>query len=438
MGGKVDKKKLVAFDFAGTGIKAIAAEVMENNAIKIISEEARKVDGIKYGIIGQPSGTAFNVVALLKELQNSSGMHEPIKKFSVAFGGKSMKIVEASVQKKLNKSKPITEEMINAMADECEKSFQAEEMEVYDTIPVMYEVDGVTMEKPEGQKGSVIVGTYHLVVGSALMKTQLYKCMERIYNCRIEHMPLAAEAFSIAISEDDERKAGCALINMGDSSTTLAIYKDEILQYLLVVPLGGRNITKDIEEIGITEEYAEKLKCKKGTSMQQFVDVPVNIRIPAKNHADEPVTVTNLFISMIIESRLDEIFNPIFQVLKEREKDLPAGIIITGGAAKLDKMKEYLEAKTGITTRYGDHSGWLTEDTPEKYFNMEYAQLVGTILLTNEYREENQKLIELEDTKPIKKQKNKSSFGDKLGQRIFNFFGEDTDLVENNQTNTQA
>ena len=438
MGGKVDRKKLVAFDFAGTGIKAIAAEVMDNNAIKIISEEARKVEGIKYGIIGQPSGTAFNVVALLKELHNSSGMQEQIKKFSVAFGGKSMKIVEASVQKKLNKTKPITEEMINAMADECEKSYQVEEMEVYDTIPVMYEVDGVTMEKPEGQKGSIIVGTYHLVVGSALMKTQLYKCMERIYNCRIEHMPLAAEAFSIAISEDEERKAGCALINMGDSSTTLAIYKDEILQYLLVVPLGGRNITKDIEEIGITEEYAEKLKCKKGTSMQQFVDVPVNIRIPAKNPQDEPVTVTNLFISMIIESRLDEIFNPIFQALMEREKELPSGIIITGGAAKLDKMKEYLEAKTGITTRYGDHSGWLTEDTPEKYFNMEYAQLVGTIILTNEYREENQKLIEIEETKPAKKPKNKSSFGDKLGQRIFNFFGEDTDLVENNQTNTQA
>lgn len=433
----MDRKKLVAFDFAGTGIKVIAAEVMENNAIKIISEEARKVDGIKYGIIYQPSGTAFNVVALLKELHNSSGMQEPIKKFSVAFGGKSMKIVEASVQKNLNKTKPITEEQINAMADECEKSYQVEEMEVYDTIPVMYEVDGVTMEKPEGQKGNVIVGTYHLVVGSALMKTQLYKCMERIYNCRIEHMPLAAEAFSIAISEDEERKAGCAMINMGDSSTTLAIYKDEILQYLLVVPLGGRNITKDIEEIGITEEYAEKLKCKKGTSMQQFVDVPVNIRIPAKNPQDEPVTVTNLFISMIIESRLDEIFNTIFQALKEREKELPSGIIITGGAAKLDKMKEYLEAKTGITTRYGDHSGWLTEDTPEKYFNMEYAQLVGTIILTNEYREENQKLIEIEESKPIKKPKN-GSFGEKLGQRIFNFFGEDTDLVENNQTNTQA
>jgi hypothetical protein len=69
---------------------------------------------------------------------------------------------------------------------------------------------------------------------------------------------------------------------------------------------------------------------------------------------------------------------------------------------------------------------------------MEYAQLVGTIILTNDYREENQKQIEIEESKPIKKTKNKNSFGDKLGQKIFNFFGEDTDLVENNQTNTQV
>jgi len=433
MGEKVDRNRLVAFDFAGTGIKAIAAEVMENNAIRIISEEKRKVDEIKYGIIGQPSGTAFNVVALLKELHNSSGMQEPIKKFSVSFGGKSMKIVEAKVQKKLNRSKPITEEMINAMAEECEKSYQIEGMEVYDTIPVMYEVDGIEMEKPEGQKGNSIAGYYHLVVGSALMKTQLHKCMERIYNCRIEYMPMAAEAFSVAVSEEDERKAGCALINMGDTSTTLAIYRDEILQYLLVVPLGGKNITKDIEEIGITEDYAEKLKCRKGTSMQQFVDVPVNIRIPAKNPGDEAVTVTNLFISMIIESRLDEIFYPIFQALQERKKELPYGIIITGGAAKLDKMKEYIEAKTGIDTRYGDHSGWLTEDTPSKYYDPEYAQLIGTILLTHDYRLENQKQIAVEEVKAEKKKKSRRSLSEALGQKIFKFFEDDTELTDNKQ-----
>ena len=51
MKGKEDINRLVAFDFAGTGVRAIAAEVREDNAIKIVSEEIRKVDEIKNGII---------------------------------------------------------------------------------------------------------------------------------------------------------------------------------------------------------------------------------------------------------------------------------------------------------------------------------------------------------------------------------------------------
>ena len=434
MAGKGDTNILVAYDFAGTGVKAIAAEVSEDYTISILSEESKKVDGIKNGIIGQPSGTAFNVVALLKELQNSAELKFPIKKFSAAFGGKGMRIIQNSVQRKLNKSKEITADLIDSMAEECEKSYQAEDMVVYDTIPVVYQLDGVEVDKPEGQKGSNIIGYYHLVVGSSQMKSNFQKCMERIYNCRIEHMPLAAEAFAIAVTEEVERKEGCAVINMGDSSTTLAIYKNEILQYLLVVPLGGRNITKDIEEIGITEAYAERLKCKKGVAMEQFIDTPVNIRIPARNPGDEPITVTNLFVAMIIESRLDEIFQPIFKILNDNAIQIPHGVIISGGAANLQKMKEYLEVQTGMKIRYGDHSGWLTPETNPKYFDFAYAQLIGTVILTHEYRQDNQKQIALEEIKTSEK-RNRKSMGDKITQYFITFFEEDTALGENSNNN---
>jgi len=434
MRGKEEINRLVAFDFAGTGVRAIAAEVNEDNAIRILSEENRKVEGIKNGIIGQPSGTAFNVVALLKELQNSAGMREPIKRFSTSFGGRSMKIVRASVRRKISKHKEITSDLIDSMALECEKSYEVEDMMVYDTIPVMYEIDGVEMEKPEGQRGTYIIANYHLVVGSSKMKLQLQKCMERIYNCRIEHMPLAAEAFAIAVTEEEDRQKGCAVINMGDSSTTIAIYRHEILQYLMVVPLGGRNITKDIEEIGITEAYAEKLKCKKGISMESLVDAPVNIRIPSRNPAEPPVVVTSSFLAMIIESRLDEIFQPIIRVLGEYASEIPNGVIISGGAAKLQKMEVYVEQKTGLQTRYGDHSGWLTDDTPDKFCDLSYAQVVGTIILAHEFRQENQDLIEKVEKEDKQRKK---SIKQKITQGIFKFFEDDTDLEESKTEQTE-
>jgi cell division protein FtsA len=431
MKGKDDINRLVAFDFAATGVRAIAARILEDGSIRVLSSEHRMADEIKHGIIGQPSGTAFNVTSLLKQLQNSAGFHEPITQIATAVGGKSMKIVHASVSRKLNKSKEITDDIIDDMALECEKSYQSNNMLVYDTIPVNYELDGKETENPEGHRAYNIVGHYHLVVGSELMKLQLQKCMERIYNCSVDYISLTAEALSYAVAEVEDRENGCAIIHMGDTYTTLSIYRHELLQYLLVVPFGGGNITKDIEEIGISQAHAEKLKHLQGIASQSFVENEVHIRIPTKNPNEEPLVVAKSFLAMIIESRLDEIFNPIFQQLQVYQHALPNGIIISGGAAKLTNIKEYLEMKTGLPVRIGDHSGWLSDDTPEEYDDLAYAQIIGTLILAHEHRLKSQEAVESEPPKKIKNKR--KSFTEKITQGIFSFFEDDTELKDSNQ-----
>lgn len=426
-----DIDKIIAIDFASTGIRALAAEVLPDNSVRIKAQEKKKAEGIKNGIIEQPSGTAYNVQTLWKEINNSSGFHEKFNKISASFGGKNMKIVVKTIEKRINKLKPISEDLINNMAQECERSFNQEDMTVYDTIPVMYEVDHEEIEKPEGKRGNYILGTYYLVVGSSQMKIQLDKCMERVVSCDVEFMPLSADAFSIAVSEDNERLEGCAVINLGDTSTTLAVYKNEMLQHLLVVPLGGKHLTKDIEEIGISESNAERLKCAKGFAREEYVDVPINIKIPSVTPGAEPVVVTNLFVSMIIEARLDEILKPVFRFLKENKNNLPHGIILTGGGARLKSIREYFEEKSGISTRYGDHSGWLTTDTPPEYNKPEYSQLIGTILLTHEYRQENKKPVETRVSE-TKKKSGRRSIRESFTQGFIRFFEEDTEIQESN------
>lgn len=422
--------KIIAFDFAGSGIRALAAESLPDNSLRILSEEVKTAEGIKNGIIGQPSGTAFTVTTLWKVLNNSAGLKDQLTTFSTSLGGKSLRIVHATIEKRLNRMKAISEELIDSMALECEKSYSQPDMMVYDIIPVSYEIDDQLYEKPEGHKGNYILGTYHLVVGSSQIKEQLDKCMERIAICNIEYMPLSAEAFSTVVTEEEERTNGCAIINLGETSTTLAIYKNQILQHLLVVPLGGRNITKDIEEIGISEDHAERLKCLKGTSLEYLIDKPVNIKLPAKERGAEPIVVSNKFLALIIEARLDEMFDPIFEMCKKA--DLPHGIVLTGGGSNLNMIREYVEEKSGIATRNGDHSEWLSPDTPEKFRDPRYAQLIGVILLTHSNREENYKppLSETGGTK--KKSGKRKSIKEKITQGFIKFFEDDTDLPGGN------
>lgn len=422
---------IIAFDFGASNIRTVAAEVLSADKIKILSEETKKADGIRNGVIGQPSGTAFSVSTLMKEVNNSAGLRVPVRHFSFALSGKGMRIVEASIEKRLNKSKPVTDVLIDQLAEECEKSYQKQGKLVYDTIPVIYEVDEREYENPEGQKGSYIVGHYHLVVGSEEIKLQYDKLMERVAHCIIEFMPLAAEAFSIAVTTAEERRKGSAVINLGDSSTILAIYENEILTGLLVVPLGGRTITADIEELGITAEYAEKLKCRRGLAMEAGVDQVVNIQVPAREPGAPPIFVKNDFLAMIIEARLDEIMSPVFEMLESYAGRIPGGIILTGGGSELQLIREYVEDRTGIETRYGDHSHWLSNDTSPVFANSCYSQLIGTILLTHSNRLHHSP-VKNEKSGTKKKSERTGGIKTLFTQGFIKFFEDDTNLQGSN------
>lgn len=439
-------KKIFALDIASSGIKAIAVEAYEDNAIKIISEENRKADAIKNGVILQPSGTAFNVNSLLKELKNSSRFKENIRNYAIGIGGKNMKIIHETYYHKLDKKRRITEEDIDLMAYQCGLENQSESYEVYDVIPVKYEVDGYETENPEGRIGQHIKGKYHLIIGSGDLKSYLQKMLERVGSHQATPIQIAPEAFAIAVSEEEDRKEGCAIIDMGASSTTLMIYKNEILQYLLVVPLGAANITKDIQSLGISEAHAEKLKCRFGEALEEAVEQIQKIRIPKEKEGEKDLLLATTTLAMIIEARLDEIFFPIFYVLKEHQSMIPKGIIISGGGAKLGNIDRYIEAKSGFPCSFGDHSGWLTEDTDPKYQDPIYAQIIGIVLLSldNEIGFEGLKegqldLFEVEspqtqsgkETRKGKGKKKKGSgFTDKIAQGVFKFFDEDAPLKE--------
>ena len=89
----------------------------------------------------------------------------------------------------------------------------------------------------------------------------------------------------------------------------------------------------------------------------------------------------------------------------------------------MNNIIDYIDQKTGIYSRFGDHSDWLSEDTNEKFMHPKYAQLIGTILLTHDYRKEHP--IEETIQEPIKKPKlPKRNPIDKLAGAFFDFFGD--------------
>jgi cell division protein FtsA len=417
--------KLIAIDFGSSRISAMAAEVLENGAIRILSEESKPSDDVKWGIVEKPTGASFKVSELLKLLKNSSKMAD-ISQVSVSVGAKSMKQLTVSISRFVGKPNIVTESLLADMLDECEKKLIKPDIDIFDVFPISYILDGNRMDEPVGQNANQITAKYNVIYGHSIIKTELERCFDRT-GIILEYNPLTVESLSTVVLEDQDREVGCALINLGATTTTLAIYHDGILQNLLIIPLGANNITRDIQELGISEAHAERLKCLKGFALERLVENPMYVQIPSEEADGAPVRISTKFLSTIIESRLEEIMQPIFDIISNLSFSLEAGIVITGGGSKLNAIIDFINEKTGIYTRIGDHSEWLSDDTDERFFDPCYAQLVGTILLTNEYRKDHP--VDITISEPDKKPKlPKKKFGEKITERIFDFFNDDNKL----------
>lgn len=421
----ISNKQFIAIDLGSTRISAMAAEIQPDGALKILGEESKLADDIKHGIVEQRTGASSKVMELKKLLQNSSKIKE-ISMVSVGIGAKTMKLVTGTVSRFVGKPNIVTDLLLAEMLEECKRNFQHPNFTIFDIIPTSYHLDNKRMDEPVGKKGAQITGNYHLVVGSSIIKENLDGCFDRT-GLLLEHTPLAIDALSTVLLEEEEREDGCALINLGATTTTLAVYSEGALQKLLVVPLGARNITKDIQELGITEGNAERLKCLKGNALESLEVDPIYVQIPSIEAMNPPVRISTKFLATIIEARLEEIMQPIFDEITNLQFPLGAGIVLTGGGSKLTNILNFVEEKTDIQSRFGDHSEWLSDNTDERFFDPCYAQLIGAILLTNEYRKEHP--IEETEKEPSKipKLPNKR-LSDKISQRVFNFFNDDNKL----------
>ncbi len=423
----ISDKQFVAIDLGGSCIRALAAEMQTNGAIRILSEESIESDDVKCGIVEQTASP--KITTIQRYLQNSSKIPE-ITMVTVALGARTMKQIPVTVTKFVGRERKVTQELLDEMKMECKTSFQHTNISIYDVIPISYEIDSVRVFEPLGKQGTQIIGNYNLIVGSSQIKDKLDACFVRT-GLVLEHTPLAVEALSTVLLEDADREDGCGLINFGASTTTFAAYKEGVLQYLLVVPLGAKTITKDIQDLGISFANAEKLKCIMGNALESKVDDPVYVQIPAEIEGKPPVRISTQFIATIIEARMEELLQPIVDAISLLPFSLDAGIVISGGGAKLTNIIDLIQSKTDMPTRYGNHTEWLSDDTDEKYYDPSYAQLVGTIILTDEYRKNHP--IEETVADPEKKPKIKKGgkIREKVSQGFFNFFSDENQMNQN-------
>ena len=365
-----DSFPLVAIDLGSDSVRAMAARRIAPDLFQILGVEERPQKFgnvcVEQGIVSQSSNAGYVIAEVLKLLANRIGVDE----LPTAFLSVGLDEMEQECKEKIEMRNP--------------------DVTVLGLVPSFFTLDGEEQDDPPrpDQRAALLEAHYIAFYGRKAIDTQLQKAFSQAGRS-IEHAFVRPECLLSAFATCDGSHVlddGCAVLDMGAQTTSLAVYKAG--QYLLnkVVPKGGYHITRMLEQQGLSFATAEVLKKQYGCAAPAFVPKPVRLRVPAAPEIGGDIVISAEELAEAIELKLQEILSPLMDDLK-KVQDRIKTIYITGGGSMMTGMAEYIQTLIPVPVTYGAHNLLLHRDTEEKYLSPAYTSLVGTLLLGQDYRD---------------------------------------------------
>lgn len=249
--------------------------------------------------------------------------------------------------------------------------------EILEVVPHSYKLDGQdNIKDPIGMTGTRLEVNAHVVSALSPHIANLQRACE-VAKINPNSIVQAGIAAARAVLNESQLENGVALIDIGGSTTNVAIYEEGDLQYSAVIPLGGVNITNDLA-IGLKTdpEIAEQVKIQHASAVNRHENSGVSVKSKSEIFnfkVDE--------IDEIVEARLEEIFEAIQHELKRagRAGKLPGGVVLTGGTALLKGLDDYAREALGLAAKIGKTTGYggVADDIEKPQF----ATAVGLMLM---------------------------------------------------------
>ncbi len=227
--------------------------------------------------------------------------------------------------------------------------------QVLHAIPRSYKLDGDDgVRDPLGMQAYRMEVEAHIITGATTSIHNLVKCVQAT-GIGVDAMVLEPLASGEAVLTEVEREMGVVLADIGGGTTDIAIFIEGSIWHTVVLPMGGEQITHDIA-IGLRTPFttAEEIKIKYGNTSSKNVQIDETLDVTAFGEGG-PQQVSRLFLTQIIEARVEEIFELIRQEIKRSGYDglLPAGVVLCGGTADLAGIRDVAREQLNLPVRTG-------------------------------------------------------------------------------------
>ena len=322
-----EKDIIVAVELGSTAIRK--REPDGTMRILAIAQEESN-DCIRKGLVDNIDKTTQAISHVVKKINEELGIST--KRVFVGLSGQSLRTMENKVPYQFAEKTIIDNKLIDQLK-EINNGVVYPQAKIHDVIPQEYRIGNRYIQDPVGMQCEQIEARFVNVVARNGMSENVERCVK---NAGLEVADLFISPICLAdcLLNANEKRSGCALVDIGADTTTISVYYSNILRHLVVIPLGGNNVTTDISTKSIELGEAEQLKLKYGTAWHENEEEPNKNKIQLSY--DRTITEGELF--NITEARYEEIIVNIWAHIKQYNDKLLSGILLTGGASKAKNL----------------------------------------------------------------------------------------------------
>lgn len=381
----IDNNFIVAIELGSSKVTALAGRKEPDGAIHVLAYVQEPSESfIRKGRINNINKMIQCISNIKEKLEKK--LQKTISRVYVGIGGMGMHTVSNTVTRQFPEKTIITTEIIDNIAD-TNRAASTTEREILEAVQQEYKLGTQQQLDPVGIPTECIEGHFLNIVANASMREDVLNCF-RTAGVGIADLPITVLALANIMLTESEKRSGCVFVDMGAETTSVAVFKNNLLRHLAVIPLGGANINRDIASLQIEDKEAEALKLRYGTAF-----LPVGDDDTEEPHdpikLEDGRLVSHEELCRLIEARMEEIILNVNHQIELSGYDkslLIGGLVATGGASHIKDIEKAFETFTGFSKMRFVNKGKLTLRPNSSEFNRD-GSFNGVLAIIDEAQE---------------------------------------------------
>lgn len=369
-------------DIGTSKIVSVVARLGPEGELKPLGMGMAPSLGVQHGVIDDFSEVQVGIRECLDECLRYMGRN-PVGGMYAVVNGEHLTASNSSEGLK-NGAEPLTvtehhmRSLISGAAGTFQQETDSKSQQTLHIIPMRYRLDGIEgVRNPTGLHTNELHLEAHVVRG---MSIPLRNTVRALQSCKVQVEGLVVHPLASAegVLTADEREMGVAVVDIGAGTIKVAVYRDGTPHYSSVVAMGSNQLTRDLAvALRVPYQVAEELKIEHGHALPDELPPTDEVVLPA----------TQMHPKRVMQRR--ELCEPLYlrclqmlklvhaELCKAELTELPGGIVLTGGGARMRGLAEM--TSRGLRTQVRVAAPLWYAGLPESLRQPEYSATLGAL-----------------------------------------------------------